>query len=92
MWLTNVDHIHYIAGKEIFYKGMGMFKQITVGEVKVGDRVYRVLCDSQSPLGELHDALMQMKGHCVDMMIAAQKAEQELVEKQKALDEQIQPE
>lgn len=60
-----------------------MFKQLTVGEVKIGERVYTLLCDSLSPLGELHDALMQMKGHCVDRMIAAHKQEQEAAEAQK---------
>lgn len=63
-----------------------MFKQVTLGEVKIGERTYTLLCDSQSPLGELHDALMQMKGHCVDRMIAAQKAEQAQVDAQNKLD------
>lgn len=60
-----------------------MFKQITAGEVKIRERVYKLLCDSDSPLGELHDALMEMKGHCVDRMIQAHKQEQEAVEAQK---------
>ena len=65
-----------------------MFKQITVGEVKIGERTYQILCDSQSPLGELHDALMMLKGHCVEKMIAAQKAEQEHAQAQKQLNDE----
>ena len=63
-----------------------MFKQITQGLVKVGERSYWLLCDSDSPLGELHDALMQMKGHCVDRMIEIHKKEKEMAEKQKQID------
>jgi len=64
-----------------------VFKQITVAEVKVGERVYSLLCDSQSPLGELHDVLMKMKGEVVDRMIAAHKQEEEAAKKQKENEE-----
>lgn len=60
-----------------------MFKPATIGEVKRGERTYILLCDSMSPLGEVHDVLMEMKGICVDKMIAAQKEEQAQVELQK---------
>ncbi len=53
-----------------------MIKQKTVLEVKIGERVYELFCGADSPLGELHDALMQMKGYCVERMVAAQKEEQ----------------
>lgn len=53
-----------------------MIKQKTILEVKINDRVYELLCASEAPLGELHDVLMQMKGYCVDRMVAAQKEEQ----------------
>ena len=52
-----------------------MFKQITVGEVKRGERTYQLLCDPASPLGELHDVLLEMKSHCIERMEAIQKAE-----------------
>jgi hypothetical protein len=63
-----------------------MFKQISVGEVKIGERTYSLLCDPQSPLGELHDALMQMKGHVVERMIEAHRVEKEQVEKQNEIE------
>lgn len=68
-----------------------MLKQQSVLEVKIKisidgenkERLYQLQCDSASPLGELHDALMQMKGWCVDRMIAAQKEEQAQSDAQK---------
>ena len=36
----------------------------------------RLLIDSDTPLGVLHDALMAMKGTVVNKMVAAQKEEQ----------------
>lgn len=39
-------------------------------------RVYRLICESDAPLGELHDVLMQWKGYTVDRMIAAHSEEQ----------------
>ena len=53
-----------------------MFKQITIGEVKKGERTYQLLCDPSSPLGELHDVLMEMRAHCIQRMEAIQKAEE----------------
>ncbi len=52
-----------------------MFKQITIGEVKRGDRTYQLLCDNSSTLGELYDVLMEMKAHCFKQMEAIQKSE-----------------
>lgn len=45
-------------------------KSKTVLEVKVGDRVYSMECYSDSPLGEVHDALTQMKSYVVDRINA----------------------
>jgi len=64
-----------------------MIKNKTVLEVKIGERVYELTCATDSPLGELHDALMQMKGFCVEKMVIAQKQDQEAAEAQKKLDE-----
>ncbi len=52
-----------------------MIKQKTVLEVKINDRAYELFCGGDSPLGELHDALMQMKGYCVDRMTTAHEEE-----------------
>lgn len=64
-----------------------MFVKAMLAEVKRGDRVYQLSCDPSSPLGELHDVLMELKGHCVERMIAAQKEENERMEKQKQVEE-----
>lgn len=37
----------------------------TLLEVSVGDRTYAMECRSDSPLGEVHDALSQMKAYIV---------------------------
>lgn len=66
-----------------------MIKQKTILEVIIGERVYELSCSADSPLGELHDALMQMKGFCVDRMIAAHKEEKEQAERQKLLNEEL---
>ncbi|HJZ04558.1 MAG TPA: hypothetical protein VJ327_01695 [Patescibacteria group bacterium] len=59
-----------------------MIKQRTILEVKIGERLYELHCGADSPLGELHDALMRMKGFTVDRMISAHREEQEQAEKQ----------
>ena len=38
----------------------------TVLEVKIGERSYVMECYNDSPLGEVHDALTQMKAYIVD--------------------------
>lgn len=42
-------------------------------EVKIGERVYAFDCDPSSPLGEIHDALCQMKSFVINKMIDAEK-------------------
>jgi hypothetical protein len=64
-----------------------MIKQKTVLEVVIGERSYELYCRADSPLGELHDALMQMKGYCVDRMIAAHDDEKKIAEEMKCNDE-----
>jgi hypothetical protein len=52
-----------------------ILKQRTVLEI-VGDRKsYRFECDPDSPLGEIHDSLSQMKHYIVQRIIAAQQTE-----------------
>ncbi len=53
-----------------------MIKNKTVIEKKIGDRIYLLLCDPDSPLGELHDALAEMKAHVIEIMNQHQKNEQ----------------
>lgn len=65
-----------------------MLKQISLLEVKIDGKHYKLLCDSDSALGSLHDALMQMKGWCVERMVAAQKEEQAAADAHKQHDDQ----
>ena len=59
-----------------------MIKQRTVLEWKVGERIYEFHCQPDSPLGEIHDSLMQFKGEIVDKMIEAHKSEEKAAEEQ----------
>lgn len=52
-----------------------MLSQRSVLKVEIQEKVYELYCDSDSPLGSLHDALMQMKGWAVERMVSAQKEE-----------------
>lgn len=63
-----------------------MIKQKSVIEVEVAGKMFQLYCDNDSPLGSLHDALMQMKGWCVEKMQEAHKQEHEMAEKIKAID------
>ncbi len=45
-----------------------MLSTISKIEIKIGERVYQMLCQGDSPLGELHDVLSQMKGFVIDKM------------------------
>ena len=45
-----------------------MIKNFTALELKVGERIYKFLCDVDAPLGEVHDVLCQMKGFVIKTM------------------------
>lgn len=47
-----------------------MIKSKTIIEVKIGDNIYSVECPSNAQLGEVHDALVQMRFIVVNMMQA----------------------
>ena len=49
-----------------------MIKTIARFEHKVGDRIYNFTCDSDAPLGEVHDALIKFKSHVVSLIVAAE--------------------
>lgn len=57
-----------------------MLNQLTTLEVKIGERIYKLLCAIDSPLGEVHDVLCQMKGFVVGKINEANKAEQPAIE------------
>ncbi len=45
-------------------------------EVEKGERTYQLLCPVDSPLGEIHDVLSQMKGFVVQKIQEVDKAQQ----------------
>lgn len=45
-------------------------------EVKIGERVYTLNLPSESPLGEVHDALFRMRSYVVERMNEALKADE----------------
>jgi hypothetical protein len=53
-----------------------MLKQSATLEVKIGERVYTLTLPSESPLGEVHDALFQMRSYVINKIIEAQKADE----------------
>jgi|HubBroStandDraft_3_1064219.scaffolds.fasta_scaffold387691_2 hypothetical protein len=60
-----------------------MLKQQTILEVKKDERVYQMQCAPESPLGELYDALNQMRGYVINRILEEQKQqhqEEEAVE------------
>ena len=42
---------------------------------EINERKYELHCSKDTPLGELHDVLLAMKGNIVDRLLAAQKEE-----------------
>ena len=57
-----------------------MIKLAAKIEVKVGERLYHFLCDNESPLGEIHDVICQMKGLVISKMQEIQEAQKPKVE------------
>jgi hypothetical protein len=54
-----------------------MLKTKSVLHVKINDRNYCLYCECDSPLGELHDALVQMKTFVIQTMQNAEKPKEE---------------
>ena len=57
-----------------------MIKNITALEIKVGERAYKLLCEIDSPLGEVHDVISQMKAFVVNKINEAHAANQPATE------------
>ena len=51
-----------------------MIKNLTELEIKIGERVYKFLCAVDAPLGEVHDAVNQMKSFVVQKINEAHAA------------------
>ena len=60
-----------------------MIQNVTRLEHKIGDRVYHFLCDMQSPVGEVHDALCMFKSFAMAKMNEAHEAEKQHQEENK---------
>lgn len=58
-----------------------MFVQKSVSEVEKNGHKVVLICDSDTPLGILHDVLMELKGYTVERMLQAQKQEEEISKK-----------
>jgi hypothetical protein len=54
-----------------------MIKNKAILEVKVGERAYQLELAPDSPLGEVHDALVQMRAYVVSRMVEEQKKTEE---------------
>lgn len=61
-----------------------MIKTVAIIEVKIGDNTYSLECSPNSPLGEVHDALMQMRSTVVAIMQSQVDQEQKKEEKEDA--------
>jgi hypothetical protein len=46
-------------------------------EVKKGERLYHLNCDPTSPLGELHDVLVEMRNHIIQVMMDRKDQEEQ---------------
>lgn len=62
-----------------------MINSKTILEHKIGERTYQFFCDPNSPLGELHDALVLMRNFIIQKM-------QEIDQKQSEKAPQCDPE
>lgn len=57
-----------------------MLKNVTKLEVKIDEKLYQLICDNESPIGHVKEALfqfMKIVAQVEDNIIAARKAEEE---------------
>ena len=55
-----------------------MIKTKTIIEIQIGERNYICECSPESPLGELHDALIQMKSIVIEQILKEQEKEKKI--------------
>lgn len=53
-----------------------MISNVSKIEIKIGERIYQFLCNIDSPIGEVHDALSAMKGIVVQKIQELEKGSQ----------------
>lgn len=54
-----------------------MIKSKSILEIKAGERIYSFFCESDSPLGEIHDVLCKMKAFVIEKIVEAEKKQEE---------------
>jgi hypothetical protein len=59
-----------------------MIRSKAVIEIKIGDNLYQMECPSNAQLGEVHDALVQMRQIVVNMMQAHADQEQKEIDEE----------
>ena len=64
-----------------------MLKNLTRLEHKIGDKVYHMYCDMDSPLHEVKDALCTWMGHVAQIEAAAKAAAQPEVKEPEVVEE-----
>lgn len=64
-----------------------MINTVTRLEHKVGDKVYHFICEMNSPIGEVFDALCAFKGMAVEIMRQQHESEKAHMDAQKAKEE-----
>ena len=69
-----------------------MLKQVQCVNFCSEDGKVKIYCDNDTPLGNLHDFLMQVKGNIVERMVEAQKQEQAVADSQKEFTQECCPE
>lgn len=50
-----------------------MLSNITKLEVQIGEKRYQFICDNDSPIGAVHDAITAMKSYIVQKINEAEK-------------------
>lgn len=53
-----------------------MFKNVAQVEVKVNDKVYRLICDNDSPIADFKEALFQFQKFAASVEDAAREAQE----------------
>jgi len=57
-----------------------MLSNKTALECKIGERCYQFVCSSDSPLGEVHDALSELKAFVIQKIQESEKKQEPEVE------------
>lgn len=53
-----------------------MIKNLSALEVRAGERIYKLVCEIDSPLGEVHDVLVRMRNFVVQRINESNEKDQ----------------